>query len=132
MSMTYIVKFNWCYFCRQSQCHHIYESLVKIGCIIAEKERFFKCWPWPTFTRSADWIFLLLTAIPSLWSKFWSNWSKDSRNISKIVERYPYPYLDLWFQDHPNTFYLIAYFLIQTYTEKLKKIVAKCQRFSVR
>ena len=39
--------------------------------------------------------FLLSATMLSLWSKFCSNCSKDSQDISKILKRYPYHDLDI-------------------------------------
>ena len=59
--------------------------------------------------------FLLPAAMPLLWSKFCSNWSKDSRDISKILKRYPHYDLDLWCQGPPRNFYSRANYFPSTW-----------------
>ena len=64
---------------------------------------------------------LLPSAMTSLRSKVCSNWSKESRDIRKVMKRYPYYGVDLRCQGHASNLCFIAHYFQNT-GESLKKI----------
>ena len=72
-------------------------------------------------------LFLLLVAMPPFWWKWlFLNCLEDSWDISKIVKRYPYYDLHLWYQGQPSNIHLIANYFFKHMVKDWRKLVVEC------